>query len=567
MKSKQELKKVFENGDRPKQEDFWDLIESYFHRDEPVTLEELSLLKSNLATIDKSSDGIETLGNVDTKEQVNAKIDLAINALKASAPEIYDTLKEIADYIANDVNAEAALLQLINTKLEKPVMTNNYYGLWDDTNKKFIDGSLYTSDYFTTNKGVFQLYNTEEGRTWQLTPDIQGNFKISELNSDISFNISTSSLDYRNQAGNLASISSDDITAERNYSLPNKDGLFIVKDRNDIVDIEGEVKANSYKFTLPTSINPTPNTLVSKTDGNGLVWYNSNSEASELPLYPGYFTYAYGGGGKNTNVGYGLRAFASNVDGEHNTVVGYYAANPLNKGFGNTILGSNSGINMTAQVGINDLNSISPATKWYLESQIVGIGYDIANDTVGSALNTFVGYGIGHTTSFTRAAMSTIIGHNFMANARYRNFNNILIGAGSSSSGANAFFQNCLFIGNRLDLRNVDNKLAIHNSKATGGLINYNDALVSGDFDGRYLKIGGKFLVDSRWMPNADTTYAKNIVAKLDGTFGWEDKKALDINASKGTTFPGTPNSGDLFFNTSDNKHYGFNGSSWNALY
>lgn len=142
MKSKQELKQFFENGDKPNQEQFWELIESYLHRDEPISLDELSALKSNLATIDKTTDNIETLGNVDTKEQVNAKINFAINALKANAPETYDTLKEIADYIANDSNAEVALLQLINTKLDKPIMTNGYYGLWDDTNKKFIDGQI-----------------------------------------------------------------------------------------------------------------------------------------------------------------------------------------------------------------------------------------------------------------------------------------------------------------------------------------------------------------------------------------------------------------------------------------
>lgn len=36
MKSKQELKKVFENGDKPKQEDFWEWQDSYWHKEEDI---------------------------------------------------------------------------------------------------------------------------------------------------------------------------------------------------------------------------------------------------------------------------------------------------------------------------------------------------------------------------------------------------------------------------------------------------------------------------------------------------------------------------------------------------
>lgn len=48
------------------------------------------------------------------------------------------------------------------------------------------------------------------------------------------------------------------------------------------LDVNGNVKAidfkgQSIKFNLQTSISPTPNTLVPKTDGSGLLWYDSNS--------------------------------------------------------------------------------------------------------------------------------------------------------------------------------------------------------------------------------------------------------------------------------------------------
>ncbi|MEF9480058.1 hypothetical protein OWR28_22195 [Chryseobacterium sp. 1B4] len=37
MKTKEELKKYFENGDIPVQEDFWALMDSYWHKDEKIS--------------------------------------------------------------------------------------------------------------------------------------------------------------------------------------------------------------------------------------------------------------------------------------------------------------------------------------------------------------------------------------------------------------------------------------------------------------------------------------------------------------------------------------------------
>ena len=44
----------------------------------------------------------------------------------------------------------------------------------------------------------------------------------------------------------------------------------------------GYSKSLSHQFTLQTSITPTPNTLVPKTDGSGLLWYDNNSVPTNL---------------------------------------------------------------------------------------------------------------------------------------------------------------------------------------------------------------------------------------------------------------------------------------------
>lgn len=50
MKTKQELKQYFENGDIPKQEEFWEWQESYWHKDEKIPQDNISGLTDSLKT-------------------------------------------------------------------------------------------------------------------------------------------------------------------------------------------------------------------------------------------------------------------------------------------------------------------------------------------------------------------------------------------------------------------------------------------------------------------------------------------------------------------------------------
>lgn len=136
MKSKEQLRQVFENGDKPKQEDFWEWQDSYWHKDEKIPKENVDGIPLNIATVDLQTENGTITGNVNTKEQVDEKIASAINELKSNVPETYDTLKEIADWINNDETAEAAILQTIqnettiranadNLKLDIPTIISN----------------------------------------------------------------------------------------------------------------------------------------------------------------------------------------------------------------------------------------------------------------------------------------------------------------------------------------------------------------------------------------------------------------------------------------------------------
>lgn len=70
-------------------------------------------LSSALAAI------IADLSNHSTDDNVEAKISAAISELIGGAPETYDTLKEIADYIAEHDDVVAALNAAIGNKVDK----------------------------------------------------------------------------------------------------------------------------------------------------------------------------------------------------------------------------------------------------------------------------------------------------------------------------------------------------------------------------------------------------------------------------------------------------------------
>lgn len=55
MKSKEELKSLFENGDIPKQEEFWEWQDSYWHKDEKLPTDNTGLYKIKGSVADKAA--------------------------------------------------------------------------------------------------------------------------------------------------------------------------------------------------------------------------------------------------------------------------------------------------------------------------------------------------------------------------------------------------------------------------------------------------------------------------------------------------------------------------------
>ena len=261
------------------------------------------------------------------------------------------------------------------------------------------------------------------------------------------------------------------------------------------------------------------------------------------------------------NLGFGYGSLQTITAGKENSIFGHYAFNKLtgletesrwNVGLGNYIaqnlpkassnvfIGTFTAKNLSSGITEADLSAISPAAVAYMKLVPDQSGYDATTQTFNTALNTFVGQSINETTSTpTRAAMSTIIGASGLYNVKFRNFNNIVIGAGNYMTVANGTMYNSIVIGNSVNLPNQVDVLAIGMNRA--GRINSQDAIIYGLLPNSKLTFNAPITVPSTYMRNAtgDTSYTKDIVAKPNGDIGWDDRliqKTYNIQSVFGDT-------------------------------
>ncbi|MCT2408494.1 hypothetical protein NZD88_13165 [Chryseobacterium antibioticum] len=150
----------------------------------------------------------------------------------------------------------------------------------------------------------------------------------------------------------------------------------------------------------------------------------------------------------------------------------------------------------------------------------------IGNFSLGEGLysneNTIVGY-----SSFSNGKNSqgnTIMGAYSGNSGGGDNTMNIILGY-KGGTGLGAKSGNNIIIGNNshFETSTLENKLYIHN-ESPGIRTTLSGALISGDFADRFVNINGVFSITPGQMQSADSSYTKNVVAKPDGTFGWEDK-------------------------------------------
>lgn len=183
-------------------------------------------------------------------------------------------------------------------------------------------------------------------------------------------------------------------------------------------------------------------------------------------------------------------------EGSDHLVIGNTAlANNVNGSFGNTVVG-----NFAMMQAPNS-------------SENAVFGYNTFSNAPNAFANVVVGTYSGQL-SGTSLTQNVILGYNVGTSLGSNSSSNIII-------GANAGFGNAV----------LKNKLYVHNSSSSNGQVS--NALISGDFLDRYVNINGKLSVTPGQMPSADSSFTKNLVAKPDGSFGWENKtEALPLSGT-----------------------------------
>lgn len=222
----------------------------------------------------------------------------------------------------------------------------------------------------------------------------------------------------------------------------------------------------------------------------------------------------------NYNSSFGNSALGLLTAGNENSVMGTFAGYSLKTGSKNTYIGHQSGV--YSEAGFRN-TALGNRSLYYATN---------GNDNTA----------LGNATFSQRLTMGSY---------------NIAIGAYAGSanvnSGVNKLGSHNVFIGTGAGFNNdnLSNKLIIHSNNTLpnfNGDTNYENAdyygnsslsslekgLITGDFVERWVKLNGTLSIGASYMPNADTAFTKNIVAKADGTLGWENKISIPVPPTTG---------------------------------
>lgn len=239
--------------------------------------------------------------------------------------------------------------------------------------------------------------------------------------------------------------------------------------------------------------------------------------------------------------------------------------------------GSSALNNIIINDKIGDLNvnssntiSIGKNSKPYGSDHLV-----IGNSTYVTSDGSSTGNTVLGNSSYSNGLNSndnTVIGYSAFGNAKNTNGNtiigtyaanwggdgnslNIILGQ-NAGSALSAGSSSNIIVGNNSAFANtqLQNSLYIHNNRS-GNSVTLSDALISGNFVDRYVNLNGKLSITPNQIPAADAGYTKNIVARPDGTFGWEDKATSESVPLAGT-MSNKPVTGDIVIKDMTNNSF-----------
>lgn len=179
MKSKEELKKLFENGDKPTQENFWDWQNSYWHKDEKLPTETAGLYKIKGSVPDLTA---LNLMNSMTEGDVYNLLDTGDNYvyvldLNNTGEAGWDKLSGLMDFksitlqtiVDNGINTGTAAMSTDGNSLIDINPNSQFYSTFINPTSKKASTIVQSENwitfqrYFDTDQGITATVNLENG--------------------------------------------------------------------------------------------------------------------------------------------------------------------------------------------------------------------------------------------------------------------------------------------------------------------------------------------------------------------------------------------------------------------
>lgn len=503
MKTKEELKKYFENGDIPKQEEFWEWQESYWHKDEKLPLEKVDYDFSKKADVNASN-----LSPQDAqlwKNKIETPTSIQAPQLNGNILTVFYTGE---NGIQQSKSVDLSTLATNNIHIEKAEY---------DAAQNIITITQNDGSAFHINLSEFSIIpTTNADGSLTLTQEGQDKVVLKKVALTGSYN---------------------DLSDKPSYT--GNDKLQDVINRgngtnNPIIFQPSEGRAGEINFSSKTyslwfgNMNPDH----TGTYGVG-IGYNA------LPkLTTGQSDIAIGG-----------FAGANLTTGDWNTMVGVNSGSLLTTGSYNVMVGSEAGKNSTTALGctyVGDEAGVKNIDGKYNTTLGIGSGYWLTHGVQNTFLGAFAGQNYGKVTTSGAWGSNTFIGYNAASTTHAMGVwgdNNVVIGCNAPLGGS------------------TFNKLVIE-SNPVARRHDFVTPLIGGDFAARTLDFDA--VVSAKRTPLADSTYTKVAVLNDGNVFGYKNLSDLtDFVPLTGTTI-GKPLTGAIQYKGNDTtgiNSFGFHSS------
>lgn len=462
MKTKQELKKYFENGDIPVQEEFWEWHDSYWHKDEKIPADQLDYDLSQKADVNASN--LSPQNAQLWKEKIETQTTIQAPQLNGNVLTVFYTGE---NGVQQSKSVDLSSLVTRDISIENAVY---------DASQNIITITQNDGSSFPINLSEFSIIPT--------------------TNADGSVTLSQEGQEKVTVKKVAVTGSYNDLSDKPTFS--GNDNLQNIIDRGNgttkpIIFQPAQGRAGEINFS-PTTYSLWFGNM--NTDHTGL--YGIGIGYNTLPkLTTGQSAIAIGG-----------FAGANLTTGDWNTFVGVNSGSLLTTGSYNVMVGTESGKNSTTALGctyVGDETAVKNIDGKYNTALGVGAGYWLTHGVQNTFLGAYAGQIHGKATSSGAWGSNTFIGYNAASTTHAMGVwgdNNVVIGCNAPLGGS------------------TFNKLVIE-SNPVARRHDFVTPLIGGDFAARTLDFDA--VVSAKRTPLADNTYTKVAVLNTNNVFGYKN--------------------------------------------